>query len=218
MDPAFWRARWQNQEIGFHQPVIHELLQKHWPHLELAAGSQVFVPLCGKSLDMVWLAEQGHKVVGAELSEIAIDDFFADRRLKPTTRRVGNFLVKSAEAYELWCGDIFELPPVAVAGVAGVYDRAALVAFPADLQGRYVAKLRELLPAAAPILLIALDYDATRMTGPPFSVPRRQIDHVFADSHAITEMECREALDLNPRFRQRGLTALVECAYVLRRR
>jgi len=218
MDTTFWRERWQNKDIGFHQPDIHELLQKHWPQLGLAAGSQVFVPLCGKSLDMVWLAGEGHRVIGAELSEIAIDDFFAERGLEPAVREVGNFIVKSADAYELWCGDIFELPPDAVSGVAGVYDRAALVAFPADLQTRYAAKLKQLVPAGAPVLLITLDYDAKRMTGPPFAVPRDQVDRLFADSYAVTELECRDALDLNPRFRQRGLTALDEHALLLRRR
>jgi thiopurine S-methyltransferase len=217
MDPTFWRERWQNQDIGFHQPIIHDLLQKHWRGLGLDAGSQVFVPLCGKSLDMVWLAEQGHRVIGAELSDIAIDDFFAERGLEPKVRKVGRFIVKSADAYELWCGDIFDLPPEAIAGVSGVYDRAALVAFPSDLQERYAAKLKELVPAVAPILLISLDYDAACMTGPPFTVPRRQVGRLFVDSYVITELESRPALDLNPRFRQRGLTALDECAYLLQR-
>ncbi len=217
MDPTFWRERWQKQDIGFHQPAIHALLRKYWSRLGLDAGSPVFVPLCGKSLDMVWLAEQGHRAVGAELSEIAIDGFFAERGLEPSVRQIGNFVVKSAAAYELWCGDIFDMPADAVANVAGVYDRAALVAFPADLQERYAAKLKEFIPAAAPMLLITLDYDAEKMTGPPFAVPRAQVDHLFADSYAVTELERRPALDLNPRFRQRGLTALDESAYLLRR-
>ncbi|HEY7670106.1 MAG TPA: thiopurine S-methyltransferase [Hyphomicrobium sp.] len=217
MDTTFWRERWRNQDIGFHQPMIHALLEKHWPRVGLNRGSAVFVPLCGKSLDMVWLAEQGHMVVGAELSEIAIDSFFAERGLEPAVRAVGSFLVKTAGPYELWCGDIFDLPHDAVAGIAGVYDRAALVAFPADLQQRYCEKLKELLPAAAPILLITLDYDSERMTGPPFAVPRRQVDRLFADSYAISELECRDALDASPHLRQRGLTALREYAYLLRR-
>ena len=154
MDPDFWRDRWQRQDIGFHQAESHDQLRRHWPALGIAPGSPVFVPLCGKSLDMVWLAGQGHRVIGAELSEIAIDDFFAERGLVPAVRNEGSFRVKTAEAYELWCGDIFDLPQGAVAGVAGVYDRAALVAFPAELQPRYAAKLKELVPPAAPILLV----------------------------------------------------------------
>jgi thiopurine S-methyltransferase len=167
MDPAFWRARWQSNDIGFHQPHIHELLQEHWPGLKLPPGSTVFVPLCGKSLDMVWLAQQGHRVIGAELSELAIDDFFAERGLSPTTTTTGDFVVKSADAYEIWRGDIFELPNEATAGVAGVYDRAALIALPPSLRRRYAEKLTALLPSPAPILLITLDYDRPRCRDRP---------------------------------------------------
>jgi thiopurine S-methyltransferase len=215
MDPTFWRERWQNEEIGFHQPEAHDMLQRHWPRTQLGAGAQVFVPLCGKSLDMVWLAEQGHRIVGAELSEIAIDAFFAERGLEPEVRTVGSLVVKSAGAYELWCGDIFAMTPDALAGVGAVYDRAALVAFPPELQVRYAAKLKELLPAAAPILLVALDYAQEKMAGPPFAVPRARVDRFFSGRYDIAELESRDALDSNPRFRQRGLSALEETAYLL---
>jgi thiopurine S-methyltransferase len=217
MDPTFWRERWQKQDIGFHQPAFHDLLQAHWPQLGLAQGAQVFVPLCGKSLDMVWLAEQGHRVIGAELSEIAIDDFFTERGLAPVTGTIGRFTVQSADAYEFWCGDIFELPGEAVAGAAAVYDRAALVAFPPSMQERYAGTLTALAPAGAPILLITLDYDQTQMAGPPFAVPRRQVHRLFADRHDVAEIACRDALDIHARFKPRGLTALEECAYVVRR-
>ena len=217
-DATFWHERWQNKDIGFHQAEIHALLQKHWHRLGIARGSNVFVPLCGKSLDMVWLAEQGHRVIGAELSPLAIDEFFAERGLEPNVRAVGNFAVKSAGPFELWCGDIFEMPHEAASHVAGVYDRAALVAFPVELQQRYAAKLRELLAAETPMLLVTLDYDPASMTGPPFSVPRAQVDRLFADHRVITELECRPALDLHPPFRQRGLTSLDEYAYLLQGR
>jgi thiopurine S-methyltransferase len=217
MDPTFWRERWQKQDIGFHQPAIHELLRTHWRRLGLGAGSRVFVPLCGKSLDMVWLADQGHRVIGAELSDIAIDDFFAERGLEPAVRKEGNFVIKSAGFFELWCGDIFDLPPQAVARVAGVYDRASLVAFPPSMQERYVEQLKALLPARAPILLITLDYDQARMSGPPFATPRQQVRRLFADRYDVAELACRQVLEQTPRLRERGLTALEECCYLLRR-
>ncbi|MCZ7593781.1 MAG: hypothetical protein M5U16_01845 [Hyphomicrobium sp.] len=147
MDPTFWRERWRNQEIGFHQPDFHALLQEHWPRLALPQGSPVFVPLCGKSLDMVWLAQQGHRVIGAELSELAVDSFFSERGLAPAMRQAGGFTIKSAGPYELWCGDVFEMPREAAGDVAGVYDRAALIALPPPLQGRYATKLKEIVPA-----------------------------------------------------------------------
>jgi len=217
MDPSFWHDRWENQDIGFHQADIHALLPKYWPRLELGSDAPVFVPLCGKSLDMVWLAQQGHRVIGAELSQRAIDDFFAERGLAPTTRTSGSFIVKSAGPYELWCGDFFDLPREAVAGVAGVYDRAALIALPQALRQRYAETLASLLPATARILLITLEYEQSQMAGPPFSVPGDQVRALFAASYQLDQLECRDVLDGHPHFKQRGLTALCESAFLLRR-
>ena len=218
MDPAFWRDRWDDQDIGFHQADIHALLPKYWPRLELASDAPVFVPLCGKSLDMVWLAQQGHRVIGAELSQRAVDDFFAERGLTPSAHASGSFTVESAGPYELWCGDFFDLPRGAVTGVAGVYDRAALIALPPSLRERYADTLAALLPPQARILLITLEYEQTQMSGPPFSVPVGEVRALFATSYQLDEFECRDVLDGHPHFKQRGLTALQERAYLLQRK
>jgi thiopurine S-methyltransferase len=217
MEPSFWHDRWENQDLGFHQDDIHALLPKYWPRLELASDAPVFVPLCGKSLDMVWLAQQGHRVIGAELSQRAIDDFFAERGLAPTMRASGSYTVKLAGPYELWCGDFFDLPRDAVTGVAGVYDRAALIALPPSLRERYAATLAALLPPQARFLLITLEYGQTQMSGPPFSVPGGEVRALFAGSYQLDELERRDVLDGHPHFKQRGLTALQECAYLLQR-
>ncbi len=129
MEPQFWNDRWQSGETGFHREEVHDLLAKYWPSLGLGLGSKVFVPLCGKSLDMVWLAEQGHRVVGAELSGVAVDAFFAERGLVPSVEMLGGFEVKRAGPYEIWQGDIFNLPARATDDVAAVYDRAAWLRF-----------------------------------------------------------------------------------------
>jgi thiopurine S-methyltransferase len=216
METEFWRSRWQQQEIGFHQQSVHALLQEQWRRLGLKRGTKVFVPLCGKTLDMAWLADEGHSVIGAELSEIAIVQFFAERGLTPTVRTCEGFVVSEAGPYELWCGDIFDLPNSAVAGIAGVYDRAALIAFPLSMQECYATKLKSLLPDAAPILLIALDYDQSQMQGPPFATSRAQVRRLFTDRYEVDELVSRSVLEETPRFKDRGLTALEECAFLLR--
>jgi thiopurine S-methyltransferase len=215
MDPSFWRERWKNKEIGFHQPEFDRALQKYWPRLELRPGARVFVPLCGKSLDMVWLAQQGHHVVGAELSEQAVDEFFAERGLVPDVRTAGSFTIKSSGPYELWVGNFFDLSNAAVADVEGVYDRAALIALPADMQRRYAEKMKALLPAQARILLITLDYDQRQMSGPPFSTPKQTVLDLFADRYECAQVVARDVLEDHPHFKQRGLTALEGDAFVL---
>lgn len=216
MDSSFWHDRWQRQDIGFHQAEVHDLLEAHWPGLKLAAGSSVFVPMAGKSLDMAWLASQGHNVIANELSELAVDAFLSSQGLVPAESYSGPFRVKRAAPYEIWLGDYFALSPAALRTVAAVYDRAALVAMPRTMQAAYAAKLIELVPRAAPILLTTLDYDPSEMNGPPFSVPRGEIERLFGASHQIAEIQRRDALDANPHFRTRGLTRLQESAYILR--
>jgi thiopurine S-methyltransferase len=218
MDPSFWQERWKSQEIGFHQPEYEPALEKYWPRLEVRPGGRAFVPLCGKSLDMVWLAQQGYQVIGAELSERAVDDFFAERGLVPTERAETSFTIKSSGPYEIWCGDFFELPQSAVAGVGGVYDRAALIALPADMQRRYADKMKSLLPAGTPILLLAIDYDQSQMAGPPFATPKRTILDLFADRFDCEQLVARDVLEGHAHFKARGLTALEGSAYLLRPR
>lgn len=218
MEPAFWRDRWQNQEIGFHQADYHDLLLKHWPELNVPPGTDVFVPLCGKSLDMVWLAQQGHRVIGAELSELAVDAFFAERGLTPAIRTEGAFTVKSAGPYELWCGDFFDLPAQALHNVSGVFDRAALIALPPGMQQRYADKMASVVPATAPMLVVTLDYDPAQMSGPPFNTPPAQVHKLYDAQFNVQEIGGRDVMKTHPHFAARGLSALEECAFVLRRR
>lgn len=216
MTPDFWIERWQKGETGFHQEAGNDLLPKHWPSLALAPRSTVFVPLCGKSFDMVWLAAQGHRVVGVELSPLAVDDFFREQEIEADSRTIGAFVVRTAGPITIWCGDVFELPAEATREVAAVYDRAALVAFPPSLQTRYTKKLGDLVPLAAPILLIGLAYPDGQMTGPPFSTPLDQVANLFGATRDINVRETRDGLEKSKNLKARGITSLDETVYVLR--
>jgi thiopurine S-methyltransferase len=218
MDKAFWKERWQRREIGFHQPHVHEQLKRYWPSLNLPRGSTVFVPMAGKSRDMTWLATQGHRILGVELSDIAVREFFAEGGQPPERRSIDSFEISSAGPFSLYCGDFFDLSADALHDVAAVYDRAALVALPAALRDRYAEKLVQMLPRTAPIFLIALDYPENEISGPPFTVPRGEVERIFGDAFDITVLEARDGLADSPNLRKRGVTRLGETTYVLRRR
>lgn len=218
MSRDFWIERWQKGDIGFHQAEVHDFLPVHWPLLDVPRGSAVFVPLCGKSLDMVWLAENGYRVVGAELSPLAVDDFFREQEIETHTRVAGPFVVRSGGPYTIWCGDVFDLPAEAVRDVAGVYDRAALVALPSTLQFRYAEKLAHLLPGPVPILLASLAYPEAEISGPPFSTPMDQIVALFGGAYDIHVVESRDGLANSLNLKARGVSALEETAYRLTRK
>jgi thiopurine S-methyltransferase len=217
MDPSFWHERWQRNEIGFHQARPHTALERLWSGLGLERGSRVFVPLAGKSLDMLWLAAAGHRVVGIELSPIAVRDFFAEHGLTPVVERHGELALHRAGDIELWCGDVFALTPAQLGSVAGAFDRAALVALPPALRQRYAAQLSRLLPARARTLLVTMEYDQRQMPGPPHAVREEEVRTLFGADHAITLLGRDAALADFPKFAQRGVTALAEAFYRLER-
>lgn len=218
MDASFWHERWQRNEIGFHQARPHAALDRFWRGLGLPRGSRVFVPLAGKSLDMLWLAAAGHRVVGIELSPIAVRDFFAEHGLEPFVEQHGELALHRAGDLELWCGDVFALTPDRLGRVDGAFDRAALVALPAAMRSRYAARLTELLPPRARTLLVTMEYDQRQMPGPPHAVPEDEVRALFGAGHAITLLGRDAALADFPKFAQRGVTALAEGCYLLERR
>lgn len=217
MDPSFWLKRWQANEIGFHQDKVQPALVKHWRTLNLPKGARVFVPLCGKSLDMTWLADQGMTVIGSELSELAADAYFSERGQTASVRSVDGFTVKTAGSVEIWCGDFFALKPEHINATAA-YDRAALVAMPPGMQAQYAAKLAELMPAGSQTLLIGLDYKQDEMKGPPFAIPRAHVDALFDGHFAVSLIEAKDGLAKSDHLAKRGVTYLEEATYLLRRK
>lgn len=214
MQADFWHSRWNSNQIGFHQSQVNAYLQQYWPALAVAAGERVLVPLCGKSLDMLWLAGQGLQVVGVELSEKAVEDFFSEHQLQPQVTQEGAFKVFRCKDIEIYCGDFFALSAQEVSGCSALYDRAALIALPADMRRRYVAHLQAILPASVKGLLITLDYDQSQIDGPPFAVTDAEVQTLLASWHPV-ELAAHDVLEASPKFQQAGATHLFERAYCL---
>ncbi len=200
MEPEFWLERWEKREIGFHQVDINRFLEQYWSTLELSKDSSVFVPLCGKSKDMRWLAQQGHHVLGVEVSETAVQEFFEEWKMPPTRQHKGPFVSYSAKNIEILVGDFFALTAEDLQEVAGVYDRAALVALPLDMRRDYVNALAEILPAKTQTLLISFEYRLDARKGPPFSIDIEAVRGLFDSTCDIN------FLDSQP-FDLRGVAA-----------
>ena len=218
MQPEFWLERWQNNEIGFHLPTVNPLLVEHWPQLHLPAGTRVLVPLAGKTVDLSWLRAQGHAVVAVELSEDAARAFYAEAGLAPTRVKDGAFIRYHADAIDYLVGDFFSLDAVTLGEFGAVWDRGALVALPPPMRARYAAHLIQLSAATTRTLLITLEYAQSQMKGPPFAVPETEVHALFAASHEIALLLREDILDLEPRFRDRGVSALHSVVYALSRR
>ncbi len=214
MEPKFWHERWRSGQIGFHQSAVDRNLTRHWPSLHLAGGSRVFVPLCGKSLDMLWLRDQGHRVIGVELSATAVEAFCMENGI-PARRRVEeDFDVYEAADLELYRGDFFELTAAKLGAVAAVYDRAALISWSPDLRAAYVEHVAALTSVGTQMLLVTLEYRAGQMSGPPFSVQGAEVSRLYSPHFMIEELAREDVSAAETRMRStRGVTELFEVCY-----
>lgn len=215
MEPRFWHERWERAEIGFHQQTINLHLQQFWDRLGLLPGQRVFVPLCGKSRDLLWLAGEGYSILGVEISPIAVEAFFQENGLQPRRWQEGGFEVWEQDEIRLLRGDFFALESHHLKGVAGVYDRASLIALPPTMREQYAQKLETLLPAGIQTLLVTLEYDQALVEGPPFAVDEKEVRALYGSAHTVELLYTRDALSEKSRWRDLGLRWLLERAYRL---
>ncbi len=185
MDASFWKDRWERGEIGFHEKQANQFLVKYFKELSLAKGSRVFVPLCGKTLDIAWLLSHGYRVVGVELSEIAVKQLFEGLGVEPKISDVGSIQRYRAQNIDIFLGDLFQVTREMLGPVDAIYDRAALVALPKEMRDRYTEHLVQ-ISDNAPQLVIAYEYDQSVVSGPPFSVSNDEVRRHYTDSYNLT--------------------------------
>lgn len=213
MDPEFWHERWARDEIGFHKDSYNAHMTEFLDRLALPEGSHILVPLCGKSLDLLWLHQRGYRVSGIEISRKAIEDFFSENGLDYEQSAAGGMTCYRHGSLELWCTDFFTADLSLMGKVDGVYDRAALVALPSPMRGNYVARLLDFLQPGTAMLVITLDYPQDEMNGPPFSVAPREVERLYHAQCSIEEIHAEDCLANEPRFRKKGITRLQERVY-----
>lgn len=216
MKRTYWQDRWKEGKPSFHQsevaPFLLEYAGRVWGSGDFG---RIFVPLCGKSLDMVFLAERATEIVGVEYVEPAVIDFFDERGLAPEIEADPETRYLAGR-YTLYVADFFSLAAEQLGPLDGVFDRAALVALDRETRVRYAGHLGSLLTKGTRVLLVTFDYDQSKMDGPPFAVSRTEVEHLFRDGFEVTHLQTRDCLD--ERFRTRGLTAMSESAFELKRR
>jgi thiopurine S-methyltransferase len=185
MDASFWHQRWEKNEIGFHESKANPLLVTHFHELSIPKGRRVFVPLCGKTLDISWLLSRGYRVAGSELSQLAIEQLFIELGLQPDIEKVGSVERWSANSLDILVGDFFAVARPMLGQIDAVYDRAALVALPETMRQRYAAHLME-ITGKAPQLLVSYEYDQSLKEGPPFSVSNEEVRRHYASTYTQT--------------------------------
>lgn len=212
MEASFWHQKWERGDIAFHESEANLFLVEHFEKLNPAKGSRVFLPLCGKTRDIAWLLAHDYRVVGAELSELAVNELFKELGLEPEISKVEKLVRYSAKDIDLLVGDIFDVSAEFLGPVNAIYDRAALVALPAGVREQYTSHLMNITDTASQ-LLITYEYDQRLIAGPPFSVNADEVKRHYGATYQLNSVESK-----NVAGGLRGKAASTETAWLLQSR
>jgi len=227
MHHSFWHQRWQEQRIGFHLDKINPFLSKYWHRLEILEPGRVFVPFCGKSHDLLFFHQQGHKVLGNELSSLAVQDFYTEQQLNASKTIISSekkspdepgLIHWSSPEIDILCGDFFALKKDYLSDISVVYDRASLVALPSEMREKYVKKMLEILPEKVKILLLTLDYDENEKQGPPFSVTEEEVYRLYSENFTIELLEVAGISEEQRSSRSQNMSYFNERVFLLERK
>ena len=208
-----WESRWQEDRIGFHLREVNPHLIRFSNQLLHQNPERVFVPLCGKTLDLCWLSKKTKRVIGVELVCKAVQDFFAENNINYLLQQDKTLQKFSSKSIDIYHGDFFDLNPEQTSSFKAIYDRASIVAIEKPERREYIDHLISFLDPAGRILLITLEYNQNQMEGPPYSVPAEEIENLFAPLGSVKLLETCDILD--DRFRNKGLNRLLENVFLI---
>jgi thiopurine S-methyltransferase len=188
MKKEFWLSIWEDNIINFHKEDVNPGLVKYFHNLNLQKEDTILIPLCGKTKDIKFFLSQGYKVIGIELSEIAIDQLFEELKLTPQITQLKDFKLYKYENLEVYIGDIFKVTRKDLGPVNAIYDRAALVALPPQMRNQYTAHLTNITNKAQQ-LIIVVEYNQNDIAGPPFSISSEELKGHYESDYKIKRVE-----------------------------
>lgn len=214
MDKEYWHRKWQSKDIGFNQMQPNKLMQRYFSSLKPTSGCRVFVPLCGQSIDMLWLAGQGYQVIGVELSQVACGAFFKENKIQVNITEINGFTLYRSGKISIFSGDFFKLNQAMLDKIDVVYDRAALIALPRDARKSYSEHLIELIDPATAMFLITTVYNQNEMQGPPFSVDENEVKALYSAHFNIHQLYSKQS-EMPAHLQAKGLLQATEQVYTL---
>ena len=214
---ADWLKFWENNETNWHGDRITQELVEYFELFELETRDKVFVPLCGKSLDMIYIMNQGFSVVGVEISEIGVRQFFSENNLTYKITKVDDFDLYSSENLEIYCGDFFSLTSKHLNNVKAVLDSKSLIALEPDLRQKYAKHLNDIISLGVRILLVTLNYPQHQMSGPPFSVDESEVESLFSMTFESRELRSFNDIENESKLTRAGVNYINNAAYYLRK-
>ncbi|XP_033736866.1 probable thiopurine S-methyltransferase [Pecten maximus] len=194
-----WNERWKKEQTQFHMSIVHPMLLKHINRLtDGKSNLRIFVPLCGKSMDVKWLSDQGHEIVGCDCSEAGCKEIFERDNIPYTSEyrhSVQSTLLKATDRkLSLYVGDFFHLQKKEIGEFDCVWDRGSLVAIPVKRRQEYADILVSVMANETKYLLDCFLVDNVIFGGPPFNCNEKNVKEYFGSQCVVEKIDQRDAL------------------------
>jgi len=212
-----WHSRWESNKIGWHADQVNQNLIEYFSKLNLVDGDTIFVPLCGKSVDMLYLLQKGLKVIGVEMSEIAAKQFFSENKLEYSVSKADDLILYEGDGIQIFCGDFFTIKAKHLEDVKAVYDRASLIALDKALRQKYVNHLNDIISKDVKVLLLTLNYPQHQRVDPPFAVSKSEVDSLYGGSFECQELQNISDIENEPMFLLQGVDFVEKAVYCLQK-
>ncbi|KAK3103080.1 hypothetical protein FSP39_016310 [Pinctada imbricata] len=152
---------------------------------------KIFVPLCGKSVDMKWLYDQGHEIVGIEGAETAVQQFFDESKISFTTSSIKDGILKLYQSDDgrirLYVGNYYNIDMTGENNFLFIWDRGSLEAIDKSDREKYVKLMTSLMSPGCRLLLEVADRDDDM--GPPFCIDKEEITNLFGSCSSVEYLE-----------------------------
>ncbi|MRX28461.1 thiopurine S-methyltransferase [Kangiella sp. HZ709] len=210
MDYHFWDTCWQRASQPFHLSEAHPFLRRYLYLLD--NKEKLLLPLSGKSVDPIFLAQNNIHSTSIEFNPSAIDNFIIDSELSFKRKTFEQKKCYDFGDFDIWLADFFDIETKDIGKFSQVFDRAALVALPKELRDKYIKHLKSLLQPKATILMVTMDYEEGEMSGPPFYIAQNELTELFPES-SIRELDRISLINNHHRWKELQLSKLDEVLF-----
>ena len=165
------------------RPEAHDFLTRHLTPDQLS-GRNVVVPNCGRSVDMIYLAQHAARVTGTGCTPMQIEQFQEENCL---------YMEFDGAA---WRFDSLSLSPVPLCNLPDaqlgtvdiVYDRSAMISTAPDMRGDYLSRIDRLTRPGGRIYLMTVEFSTQRSEG-PYSISAAEVETLFGDRYTVKHLE-----------------------------
>lgn len=228
---------------GWHKESVHPMLRKYGGRFNFSLNDnengqqqqmKVLVPLCGKTVDMHFLAKQDSvsQVFGVDgvikaLTEFSDENPELEIKAVNELTKTGSYQQLVGNSISLLKGDFFALNEDDSDGkVDAVWDRASMVAIKPTLRKFYVETIGRVVKPGGSILLVTFDRrvgtDEAKSAGPPFSINEEEVRNLYNLPwvESIELLEEVNEFDANPgsrdRWEKQGLSEMFEICFLIK--